>query len=509
MTTMSFERADSVQPPPPSLLELRDITKGFPGVRALENVKFDLRPGEIHALVGENGAGKSTLVKILSGVYQPDRGEIWLRGTPARILSPAHAQLLGISPVHQELQLEPYLSVAENIFLGRQPTGRLGIVDHQRMHREARHLLDSLGVTIDSTAPIESISIAQRQIVAIARAVLGTARVIIFDEPTSSLTERETALLFEMISKLRKTGIGIIYISHRIEEIFRLCDRVTVLRDGRYIATKPVGETNRLEVIALMIGRDISDLFKKEVAPIGETVLEVRGLSKKGLLHDISFSLRRGEIVGLAGLVGAGRTDLARAIFGDITFEFGDIVIAGKTITGHHTPRRAISVGIALVPEDRKEQGLVLGLSVRKNISLAMLPALSRLAFIRASEEKRLTRSYVEQLTIKTPSIDQKTLYLSGGNQQRVVIAKWLATQPKVLIVDEPTRGIDVRAKASIHSLLCDLAKQGVAILMISSDLPEILAMSDRILVMHRGRITGELSGGEATQEAIMHYATG
>jgi ribose transport system ATP-binding protein len=315
--------------------------------------------------------------------------------------------------------------------------------------------------------------------------------------------------LFEMISKLRKTGIGIIYISHRIEEIFRLCDRVTVLRDGRHIATKPVGETNRLELIALMIGRDISDLFKKEVAPIGETVLEVRGLSKKGLLHDISFSLRRGEIVGLAGLVGAGRTDLARAIFGDITFEFGDIVIAGKTITGHHTPRQAISVGIALVPEDRKEQGLVLGLSVRKNISLAMLPALSRFAFIRASEEKRLTRSYVEQLTIKTPSIDQKTLYLSGGNQQRVVIAKWLATQPKVLIVDEPTRGIDVRAKASIHSLLCDLAKQGVAILMISSDLPEILAMSDRILVMHRGRITGELSGGEATQEAIMHYATG
>jgi ABC-type sugar transport system ATPase subunit len=351
MTDMSFERADPVQPPPPSLLELRDITKGFPGVRALENVKFDLRPGEIHALVGENGAGKSTLVKILSGVYQPDRGEIWLRGAPARILSPAHAQVLGISPVHQELQLEPYLSVAENIFLGRQPTGRLGIVDHQRMHREARHLLESLGVTIDSAAPIESISIAQRQIVAIARAVLGTGRVLIFDEPTSSLTERETAVLFEMISKLRKTGIGIIYISHRIEEIFRLCDRVTVLRDGRYIATKPVGETNRLEVITLMIGRDISDLFKKDVAPIGETVLEVRGLSKKGLLHDISFSLRRGEIVGLAGLVGAGRTDLARAIFGDITFEFGDIVVAGKTITGHHTPRQAISAGIAFVPE--------------------------------------------------------------------------------------------------------------------------------------------------------------
>lgn len=501
--------ADPVQSPRSSLLELRDITKSFPGVRALENVHFDLRPGEVHALVGENGAGKSTLVKILSGVYQPDRGEIWLNGARVRILNPAHAQVLGFSPVHQELQLEPYLSVAENIFLGRQPTGRLGIVDHRRMHHEARRLLGSLGVTIDPAAPLESLSIAQRQIVAIARAVLSTARVIIFDEPTSSLTDRETALLFEMISKLRETGIGIIYISHRIEEIFRLCDRVTVLRDGHFIATKSVATTNRLEVIGFMIGRDISDLFRKEVAPIGEIVLEVRGLSKRGVLQDISFSLRRGEIVGLAGLVGAGRTDLVRAIFGDTTFDFGEIVVTGKTILGHRSPRRAIRAGIALVPEDRKEQGLVLGLSVRQNISLATLPVLSRLTFISGSEEKRLARSYVEMLTIKTPSIDQKTLYLSGGNQQRVVVAKWLATRPKVLIVDEPTRGIDVRAKASIHGLLCDLAKQGVAILMISSDLPEILAMSDRILVMHRGRITAELSAQEATQEAIMHHATG
>jgi ribose transport system ATP-binding protein len=485
------------------------MTKSFPGVRALEDVQLDLRPSEVHALVGENGAGKSTLVKILSGVYQADRGAIWLSGAPVQILNPAHAQVLGISPVHQELQLEPYLSVAENIFLGRQPTGRFGVVDHRRMHREARRLLDSLGVAIDPAAAIESISIAQRQIVAIARAVLSTARVIIFDEPTSALTERETALLFGMITKLRETGIGIIYISHRLEEIFRLCDRVTVLRDGRYIATKSVAETDRLELIGLMIGRDISDLFRKEAAPIRETVLEVRRLSRKGLLHDISFSLRRGEIVGLAGLVGAGRTDLARAIFGDITFDFGEIVVAGKTISRHHSPRRAIAAGIALVPEDRKEQGLVLGLSVRQNISLATLPALSRLAFIGASEEERLARSYIELLTIKTPSIDQKALYLSGGNQQRVVLGKWLATQPKVLIVDEPTRGIDVRAKASIHGLLCDLAKQGVAILMISSDLPEILAMSDRILVMHRGRITGELSAREATQEGVMHYATG
>jgi ribose transport system ATP-binding protein len=377
------------------------------------------------------------------------------------------------------------------------------------MHAEAHRLLCNLGVTIDPAAPVESISIAQRQIVAIARAVSSAARVIIFDEPTSSLTERETALLFELISKLRATGIGIIYISHRLEEIFLLCDRVTVLRDGHYIATKSVAETNRLAVIGMMIGRDISDLFRKEVAPIGETVLEVRRLSKKGLLHDISFALRRGEIVGLAGLVGAGRTDLARAVFGDVRFDFGEIIVAGNRISGRHSPRRAIAAGIALVPEDRKEQGLVLGLSVRQNIGLASLSALSRLGFIGASKEKRLARSYIELLTIKTPTIDQKTLYLSGGNQQRIVIGKWLATEPKVLIVDEPTRGIDVRAKASVHALLCDLAKQGVAILMISSDLPEILAMSDRILVMRRGRITGELAAREATQEAIMNYATG
>ena len=475
----------------------------------MENVQFDLCSGEVHALVGENGAGKSTLAKILSGVYQPDQGEIWLSGASVRVSSPAHARVLGISPVHQELQLEPYLSVAENIFLGRQPTRRLGIVDYRYMHAEAHRLLCNLGVTIDPAAPVESISIAQRQIVAIARAVSSAARVIIFDEPTSSLTERETALLFELISKLRATGIGIIYISHRLEEIFLLCDRVTVLRDGHYIATKSVAETNRLAVIGMMIGRDISDLFRKEVAPIGETVLEVRRLSKKGLLHDISFALRRGEIVGLAGLVGAGRTDLARAVFGDIRFDFGEIIVAGNRISGRHSPRRAIAAGIALVPEDRKEQGLVLGLSVRQNIGLASLSGLSRLGFIGASKEKRLARSYIELLTIKTPTIDQKTLYLSGGNQQRIVIGKWLATEPKVLIVDEPTRGIDVRAKASVHALLCDLAKQGVAILMISSDLPEILAMSDRILVMRRGRITGELAAREATQEAIMNYATG
>ena len=491
------------------LLEIDDVTKSFPGVRALAGVRFDLNRGEVHALTGENGAGKSTLVKILSGVYQPDRGTIRLAGNPVRFLNPTHSRSLGISPVHQELQLEPYLSVAENIFLGRQPEGRFGLIDHGRMIRDASTLLRGLGTDIDPTALVGSISIAQRQLVAIARAVSTEARIMIFDEPTSSLTEHETTLLFETIRKLRQKGMGIIYISHRMEEIFRVCDRVTVFRDGRYIATKKVAETSLGNLINMMIGRDVRDLFRKQAAPIGEVVLEVRNLSKKGFLRDISFVLRRGEIVGLAGLVGAGRTELARVIFGDLSYDSGQILVDGQRIRPGHSPRNAIAAGLGLVPEDRKEQGLVAGLSVRQNISMPMLHTLSRLSVVNTLREKQVAESYVARLTIKTPSIEQKVMYLSGGNQQRVVIAKWLANRPKVLIVDEPTRGIDVGATAEIHSLLCELAKQGVSILMISSDLSEILAMSDRVLVMHQGRIAGEIPIENATQEEIMHYATG
>jgi ribose transport system ATP-binding protein len=491
------------------IFELRDIQKSFPGVHALNGVGFDLRPGEVHALLGENGAGKSTLVKVICGIYQPDSGSIRLDGEPVAITGPTHAQSLGISAVHQELHLETYLTVAENIFLGRQPIGRFGLIDYRRMNREAGDLLRRLGVALDPEATVESLSIAQRQIIAIARAISTTARIIIFDEPTSSLTERETNMLFEMITRLRAEGLGIVYISHRMEEIFRLCDRVTVLRDGRYVATKRVAETNMRDLIGMMIGRDISDLFRKEPAVIGDTVLEVSRLTKQGLLHDISFSVRRGEIVGVAGLVGAGRTELARAIFGDLPFDGGGIRIAGKPLPLHHSSRRAIMAGIGLVPEDRKEQGLVTGLSVRHNISMAMLRALSWFSVLNISGEKRLAETYVRKLAIKTPTIDQKATYLSGGNQQRVVIAKWLATQPKLLIVDEPTRGVDVGAKAEIHELLCKLAKDGMAIIMISSDLPEVLAMSDRVLVMHQGRIAVDLPAAEATQETIMGYATG
>jgi ABC-type sugar transport system ATPase subunit len=491
------------------ILELRDVSKLFPGVRALDGVSLELRVGEVHALMGENGAGKSTLVKILSGVYRPDGGSILLDGQPIQILDPTHAQSLGISPVHQELHLEPYLSIAENIFLGRQPTGRFGLIDLRRMNVDAENLLRGLGVSIDPTALIGSISIAERQIVAIARAVSSDARIMIFDEPTSSLTEREIGLLFGMIARLRTKGMAIIYISHRMEEIFRLCDRVTVFRDGRYVATRPVSEIDLGSLIGMMIGRDISDLFRKEAVPIGEPVLEVRDLFKRGMLNGISFVVRRGEITGMAGLVGAGRTELARAIFGDLPFDAGEILVGGQALPKRHRPRQAIAAGIGLIPEDRKEQGLVTGLTVQQNIGMSMLRALSRFSVVSSVRERRLAETYVERLSIRTPSVEQKVMYLSGGNQQRVAIAKWLATKPKVLIVDEPTRGIDVGAKAEIHGLLCELARQGVAILMISSDLPEILAMSDRVLVMRQGRIAGEVPGDRATQETIMHYATG
>ncbi len=430
------------------VLRLRGITKTFPGVKALEDVEFDLKPGEVHALMGENGAGKSTFVKILSGVHPPDRGIIEVAGNAVPIGSPAAAQALGIVPVHQELHLEPYLSVAENIFLGRQPLNRCRLVDYGAMNREAGRLLAELGVDIDPTVTLGTISIAQRQIVAIARAISTTCRVIIFDEPTSSLTERESSLLFDVIRSLKSQQIGVIYISHRMEEIFAICDRVTVFRDGRYVATRPVRETTMTGLIGMMIGRSIADLFQKEPASIGEVVLDASAISVPGVLDDITLQVRKGEIVGLAGLVGAGRTELARAIFGDLPLASGVVKVSGRPLRNRHLPRDAIAAGIGFVPEDRKEQGLVTELSVRENIGMAMLKSLSSIGIIKGAKERRLAQRYVSRLSIKTPSIEQKALFLSGGNQQRVVIAKWLAAEPKVLIVDEPTRGIDVGAKA-------------------------------------------------------------
>ncbi len=490
------------------LLKLQGISKRFPGVLALSGVRFDLHRGEVHALMGENGAGKSTLVKILCGVQPPDSGEIELAGLPVTITSPVHARSLGISPVHQELQLEPYLSVAENIFLGRQPTNRLGLIDRKRLLSEAGAVLRDLGVTLHPQTLVGSLSIADRQVVAIARAVSMQARIMIFDEPTSSLTHRESELLLSMIRRLRDQGIGIVYVSHRMEEIFDLCDRVTVFRDGKYVATRDVADTSMTELVQMIVGRELEAPKTKTDIAVRGVVLEVRNLSKRGMLHDISLSLHRGEIVGLSGLVGAGRTELARILFCDFLADAGEVLIEGHPFHGRN-PRDAIAAGIGLVPEDRKEQGLVTSLSVMFNITMPRLASLTRFGVLDGGKERRLACDYVDRLTIRTPTIEQKVMYLSGGNQQRVVIAKWLATEPKVLIVDEPTRGVDVGAKAEIHNLLRELAADGMAILMISSEISEILAVSDRVLVMHQGRLAGELSAAQATQEAIMNYAMG
>ena len=491
-----------------NLLEVKKVTKVFPGVLALNKVDFDLRQGEIHALVGENGAGKSTLIKIICGVYQPSEGALYLNGKETTIHSPADALRLGIVPVHQELNLEPYLSVAENIFIGRQPKNRFGLIDHRRMNEMAVTWLQELGVKTAPTVPVGMVSVAERQMVSIARAVSLNARIMIFDEPTASLTRRETKLLFDVIRRLRGKGLGIIYISHRMEEIFGLCDRLTIMRDGSVITTTMVSAISTDEIIRKMIGRDLGEMFKKDGSPPGEPVLEVRNLNVPGLLRNVSLRLRKGEILGIAGLVGAGRTELARAIVGDLKHDSGIVLIEGKTAR-IKCPADAIKAGIGLVPEERKELGLVLGLSVKKNISIAILSRLARLGLIRARQETDVARTYVERLSIKTPSLVQRVQYLSGGNQQRVVIAKWLATTPKILIVDEPTRGIDVGAKAEIHMLLSDLAKQGVSIIMISSELHEVIRMSDRILVMHEGKIVAELDAESTNEEEILRYATG
>lgn len=490
------------------LLEARGITMVFPGVRALNEVDFSLDRQQIHALVGENGAGKSTLIKIICGVYQPTKGALFLDGRETAIHGPADALRLGIVPVHQELNLEPYLSVAENIFIGRQPLNRFHLVDHRRMNEMASAWLEELGISTDPTLPVGMISVAERQMVSIARAVSLNARLMIFDEPTASLAGRESELLFAVIRSLKAKGIGIIYISHRMEEIFGLCDRLTIMRDGNVITTSPVAEISADEIIRRMIGRDLGESYATTRSAASEPVLEVKNLSVAGLLRNISFTLHKGEILGLAGLVGAGRTELARSIIGDLKHEAGKILIDGEEVKINH-PQTAIRAGIGLVPEERKELGLVLGLSVKKNISIAILNRLSHLGLVSSRSETSVAREYVGRLSIKTPSIAQKVQYLSGGNQQRVVIAKWLATRPKILLVDEPTRGIDVGAKSEIHRLLIDLARQGVAILMISSELPEVLAMSDRILVMREGELVADLPGRITTEEEILRHATG
>ncbi len=491
------------------ILELKGIKKHFPGVQALDGVNFNVKPGEIHALVGENGAGKSTLVKIISGIFRPDAGEIFYKGKKITIQDPHHAQGLGIAAIYQEPSLYPDLSVLENIFMGRQPTkGLFGFIDWKTMRAEAEGVFRSIGVEIDLDAPAGSLSIANQQLVQIAKAFSQKAQILIMDEPTSPLSQRETEALFNIMCKLRDQGIAIIYITHRLEEVFTLADRVTVLRDGKYMGTYLINELSYQFLISLMVGRTLSQLFPQERVEIGAPILRVRGLTRKGRFYNINFELRRGEILGLAGLVGAGRSEVARAIFGIDPADEGEIEVDGRSMKIKN-PWEALAAGIAYLPEDRHREGIIGPLKVRENISLAILDKLCKASIISFQKERALAEEYVEKLDIRTPSVEQLVMNLSGGNQQKVIIARWLASKPRIFIMDEPTRGIDVATKPEIHRLMKQFAKEGMGILMISSELPEILGMSDRILVMREGCIVGELSREEATQERIMSLASG
>lgn len=490
-------------------LEMRNISKQYPGVRALDDVSLSVEVGEIHALLGENGAGKSTMMKILAGAQSKDGGEILLNGSVVHIDSPQQAMALGISIIYQEFNLVPFLSAGENIYLGREPRAAIpGFVDFKKLYADAQVVLDKLGVKIDARAPVNTLSVAGQQMVEIAKATSKKSKIIVMDEPSATLTDHELRALFRLMLQLKSEGVSIVYISHRLEEIVEVCDRATIMRDGRHVATKDVKDLTREEIIRLMVGRELKDAIPKVAAPVGDVALEVKHLTRKGVLNDISFAVHKGEVLGIAGLVGAGRTETARVIFGADPMDSGSIEVFGQPVR-IKSPQDAIKHGIGLVTEDRKQQGLVLGMAVRENTTLANLDFLSSLGFIRRGDERQVAEKYRGDLAIKTPTIEQTVHNLSGGNQQKVVLAKWLFTGSKILIFDEPTRGIDVGAKSEIYKLMNELAKNGVAIIMISSELPEVLGMSDRIVVMHEGRITGELSRAEATQEKIMHLATG
>ncbi len=485
------------------VLEVRGIDKSYPGVRALSDVSFDVRVGEVHALMGENGAGKSTLIKIMSGVAQPDKGTILVDGVATRLPGPDAARAAGVATIYQELLLFPELSVAENIFLGHAPKGRFGRLDLGAMRTRAQSLIDELEIhELDADEMVGRLSVGNRQRVEILRALSHDARVLIMDEPTAALTEADVRRLFDIVRRLRARGVGIIYISHRMDEIFQISDRVTVLRDGAFIGTRPTAETTSPQLVEMMVGRHIEALFPKIEAKIGSDVLEARDLVAKPMTRGVSLNVRAGEIVGLAGLVGSGRSELAQTLFGITPAQSGEIRIGGKPVT-IRSAAQARDLGIAYVPEDRGTQGLVRPMSVRHNFSLAALGKLTHFGFIDRAAEQKLAEDAVRQFDVKTSSLDEMAGRLSGGNQQKIVLGKWLANKPKLLILDEPTRGIDVGAKAEIHRLMGQLASQGVAILMISSELPEVLGMSDRVLVMREGRIAAQFARADAHPRAV------
>lgn len=502
-----------------ALLWMENVSKSFPGVQALENVSLYVNRGEVLGLIGQNGAGKSTLMKILSGVYTIDSGEVYYNGQPLQIHSPHHAQELGISIIYQELNLMPNLSVMENIFIGREPGPPL-VVSRARLEEQTRAILDRMHMNLRPSSLVRSLSVAEQQMVEIAKAISRDVRVLIMDEPTSALSETEVETLFELIGELKRSGVAVIFISHRLEEVLHICDRVTVLRDGKNAGDVLVSDVTREDLIRMMVGRSLDQFFHRDEhlhasQTTADVVLEVRNITRRGnainpnaiVLDNVSFSLRRGEILGLAGLVGAGRTELVRAIFGADRRNSGEIWVENKK-ADIRSPTDAIRLGIGLVPEDRKGQGLILGLAVRVNMTLAHLDSLTRAEFVQLGAERRLVDEYIKRFEIRTPGMEQRVINLSGGNQQKVVIAKWLMLNPKILIMDEPTRGIDVGAKSEIYELMHRLALNGISIIMISSEFPELLAMCDRILCLAEGRMTGEVLRQEATLETLMHYCT-
>jgi rhamnose transport system ATP-binding protein len=491
------------------VVELRDVKKAFGGVHALRGVDLVLEPGEVHSLVGENGAGKSTLVRIMGGIHQPDEGTILVDGEPTHLGGPGDAKARGIAIIHQEPALFPDLDVAENIFMGRQPRDRYKRIDWKAMYREVGELLGSLGVKLDPRTPVQGLSVADQQLVEIAKSLSLNARVVVMDEPTAALSSREVERLFGIVRDLRDRGVAVVYISHRLEEVFALSDTITVLRDGAHVVTNPAKEMDTVGLIRHMVGRELDDLFPKEEAEIGAPVLQVRGLTREGVFHDVGFELRRGEILGFAGLVGAGRSEVVRALFGIDPLDAGEVFLDGAAVR-IRSASEAVAAGLAFVPEDRQHQGLVLEMAIADNATLPFLRRLTNwIGLLDRKRERAVATEYTQRLQVKAGGLDLPVGTLSGGNQQKVVLAKWLATDPKVLILDEPTRGIDIGTKAEVHRIVSRLAAQGLAIVLISSELPEVLAMSDRVLVMHEGRVTGVYDRDQADQETIMHAATG
>lgn len=489
------------------LIEVDGARKAFPGVVALDNVSFRLRPGTVHALMGENGAGKSTLMKIIAGVHLPDKGSFKVKGRDIKLVSPLDALENGIAMIHQELNLMPFMTLAENIWIRREPLNRFGFVDHAAMNRKTRELFEQLSIDLDPATLVQDLSISSRQMVEIAKAVSYDSDVLIMDEPTSALTEHEVAHLFRIIRALRTQGKGIIYITHKMNELFDIADEVSVFRDGRFIGCKAAHDLDRDEIIRMMVGREITDMFPKTQAAIGDVAISVKNLTLDGVFHDVSFDVRQGEILGVAGLIGSGRSNVAETLFGVSPATSGTINVFGQDVV-MDSPHVAMSHGLAFLTEDRKDTGCFLNLSILENMQISVLSGpYIKSGFVKQKELLEICQAMSATLRVKAPNLDERVENLSGGNQQKVLIGRWLLTNPKILILDEPTRGIDVGAKSEIHKLISKLAGQGVAVIMISSELPEVLGMSDRIMVMHEGRVTGIVDRADADQVTIMNLA--